>query len=264
MSVGDVDVDPDPGADQRADQLRHRLDLGADIEYLRLQGLPAGERQQLSGQLGGALHRLGDRVDIAPAPLFRQFAAAQEIGRGADDGQQIVEIVRHAAGQLSDRFHLLRLAQRFLALAAFGDVDGLRHRADDRAVLVVQGTHREVEIAIADRQLQPHLGLDFFAPHDGDEGVADGVAHARGCGKPRRFPERLADHLAGVGADSGERRLVGIQDVAVQVEQALILMAGLEDRPHLGFAGFELRRPLGDPQFEDFVQPAQIVLGLLG
>ena len=41
-------------------------------------------------------------------------------------------------------------------------------------------------------------------------------------------------------------------------------MAGLEDRPHLGFAGFELRRPLGDPQFEDFVQPAQIVLGLFG
>ena len=48
------------------------------------------------------------------------------------------------------------------------------------------------------------------------------------------------------------------------VEQPLILMAGLEDRPHLGFAGFQLRRPLGDPQFEDFVQPAQIVLGLLG
>ena len=50
----------------------------------------------------------------------------------------------------------------------------------------------------------------------------------------------------------------------MQVEQALILMAGLEDCPHLGFAGFELRRPLGDPHFEDFVQPAQIVLGLLG
>ena len=264
VEIGNVDVDPDPGADQRADQLRHRLDLGADIEHLRLQGLPAGERQQLSGQLGGALHGLGNRVDVAPAPLFRQFAAAQEIGRGADDGQQIVEIVRHAAGQLSDRFHLLRLAQRFLALAALGDVDGLRHRADDRAVLIAQRTHREVEIALADRQMQPHLGLDFFAPHDGDEGVADGVAHAFGAGKPRRFPERLADHLAGVGADSGERGLVGIQDVAVLVEQPLILMAGLEDRAHLGFAGFQLRRPLGDPQFEDFVQPAQIVLGLLG
>ena len=50
----------------------------------------------------------------------------------------------------------------------------------------------------------------------------------------------------------------------MRVEQRLILMAGLEDRAHLGFVGFQLRRPLGDPQFEDFVQPAQIVLGLLG
>ena len=264
IGIGNVDVDPDPAADQRTDQLRHRLDLGADIEHLRLQRLPAGERQQLPGQLGGALHRLGDRVDVAPAPLFRQFAAAQEVGRGADDGQEIVEIVRDAAGQLADRFHLLRLAQRFLALAALGDVDGLRHRADDRAVLVAQRAHREVEIALADRQMQPHLGLDFFAPHDGDEGVADGVAHAVGRGEPRRFPERLADHVAGVGADAGERRLVGIEHVAVQVEQALILMAGLEDRAHLRFVGFELRGALGDAQFQGFVQPAQIDLGLLG
>ena len=58
--------------------------------------------------------------------------------------------------------------------------------------------------------------------------------------------------------------LFAMQDVAVRVEQPLILVAGLEDRAHLGFAGFQLRRPLGDPQFEDFVQPAQIVLGLLG
>ena len=77
-----------------------------------------------------------NRVDVAPAPLFRQFAAAQEVGRGPDDGEQIVEIVGHAAGQLPDRFHLLRLAQRFLALAALGDVDGIGHRADDRAVLI--------------------------------------------------------------------------------------------------------------------------------
>ena len=128
------------------------LDLGADIEHLRLQRLPAGERQQLPGQLGGAFHGFGNRVDVAAAPFFRQFAAAQEVGRGADDGQQIVEIVRDAAGQLPDRFHLLRLAQRFLALAALGDVDGLRHRADDGAMLVAQRAHREIEIALADRQ----------------------------------------------------------------------------------------------------------------
>ena len=71
VEISDVDVDPDPGADQRADQLRHRLDLIADIEHLRLQRLPAGECQQLSGQLGGALHGLRNRVDVAPAAFFR-------------------------------------------------------------------------------------------------------------------------------------------------------------------------------------------------
>ena len=262
--IGYVDLDPDPAADQRTDQLRHRLDLGADIEHLRFQRLPAGKRQQLAGQLGGALDGLGDRVDIAAAALFRQFAAAQEVGGGADDGQQIVEIVRDAAGQLADRFHLLRLAQRFLALAALGDVDGFRHRADDGAVLVAQRAHREIEIALADRQMQPHLGLDLFAPHDGDEGIANGVAHAVGGGEPGRFPERLADHVAGVGADAGERRLVGVEHVAVLVEQPLILVAGLEDRAHLRFVGFELRGALGDPQFQRLVQPAQLDLGLLG
>ena len=41
-------------------------------------------------------------------------------------------------------------------------------------------------------------------------------------------------------------------------------MAGLEDRAHLRFVGFELRGALGDPQFERFVEPAQLDLGLLG
>ena len=57
-----------------------------------------------------------------------------------------------AAGQLTDGLHLLGLAQGFLALAAFGNVDRFRHRADDGAVLVAQRPHREVEIALADRQ----------------------------------------------------------------------------------------------------------------
>src|SRR3954447_16144075 len=48
------------------------------------------------------------------------------------------------------------------------------------------------------------------------------------------------------------------------IEQPLVLMAGLEYGAHLGFVGFQLRGSLGDPQFEGFVQPAQIVLGLLG
>ena len=71
-------------------------------------------------------------------------------------------------------------------------------------------------------------------------------------------------HVAGLGANAGQRRLVRIEDVAVLVEQPLILVAGLEDRAHLRFVGFELRGALGDAQLQRFVEPAQIDLGLLG
>ena len=49
---------------------------------------------------------------------MRRIAAAQpargEIKAADDDGQHVVEVMRNAAGQLSDGFHLLRLAQSFL------------------------------------------------------------------------------------------------------------------------------------------------------
>ena len=44
--------------------------------------------------------------------------AADHVEAAQDDGQQIVEVVRDAAGELADGLHLLRLAQQFLGLAA--------------------------------------------------------------------------------------------------------------------------------------------------
>ena len=45
-----------------------------------------------------------------------------QFGVAAHDGQEVVEIMRHAAGELADGFHLLRLAELGLQPAAFGDV----------------------------------------------------------------------------------------------------------------------------------------------
>src|SRR5215831_5165677 len=39
-----------------------------------------------------------------------------------DDHKEIIEIVRHTAGQTADRFHLLRLAQLKLQMAALADI----------------------------------------------------------------------------------------------------------------------------------------------
>ncbi len=51
-------------------------------------------------------------------------AAKHQIERTDDDAQQVVEIVRDAAGELPDRFHLLRLDQARLRALAFGDLSG--------------------------------------------------------------------------------------------------------------------------------------------
>jgi hypothetical protein len=61
----------------------------------------------------------------------------------ADDHQEIVEIMRHAAGQLAERVELLRFRQLLvhlfeleLGLAALGNVPGDLGEADEIAVLV--------------------------------------------------------------------------------------------------------------------------------
>jgi type VI protein secretion system component VasF len=41
----------------------------------------------------------------------------QHFHRADDGGQHVVEIMRDAAGELTDRLHLLRMAQRVLGLA---------------------------------------------------------------------------------------------------------------------------------------------------
>ena len=62
---------------------------------------------------------LPERLDDLRAEVFhRQQDAAVPV----DDCQQIVKIVRDAAGQLSDRFHFLGLAQLRFKTKTFSDV----------------------------------------------------------------------------------------------------------------------------------------------
>ena len=46
----------------------------------------------------------------------------QHLGVAADDHQKIIEVVRHAAGQPSDGFHFLRLAELVFEGPPFGDI----------------------------------------------------------------------------------------------------------------------------------------------
>ena len=106
-----------------------------EVERPRLQVLASGESQQLLGQLGavlgGALRRrqVPGRDRVARRPRLQQLEIAD------DRGQQIVEVVRDAAGQMADGLHLLGLAQLLLHRFPGGQVARRRH--DEPVALVL-------------------------------------------------------------------------------------------------------------------------------
>jgi hypothetical protein len=52
----------------------------------------------------------------------RLAASQQHLGIAADDREQVVEVVRHAASQAAEGFHLLGLAELRFQVLALGDV----------------------------------------------------------------------------------------------------------------------------------------------
>ena len=98
-------------AEGSSQQLFHAENLPADVDVLWHQGLLARERQQAPGQLratfGGRHDAFGERAQFRMRrQLFGDvFRVAQ------DDGQEVVEVVRHAAGELTHGLHLLGLAE---------------------------------------------------------------------------------------------------------------------------------------------------------
>jgi hypothetical protein len=81
---------------------------------------------------GRLIDRLHDRSEL----LVAAEHVGQELGHPDDDREDVVEVVRDAAGELADRLHLLRLAQ--LAL----ERDPLGHVAADEEILAVRlGPH---------------------------------------------------------------------------------------------------------------------------
>ncbi len=93
---------------QQHGQVRQRI---AHVEHLRTQRLAARERQQLPNQRRGARRVLLDLHDVLERRIGRLVRVQQEVVRHHDGGQDVVEVMRDAAGELSHRLHLLRLRE---------------------------------------------------------------------------------------------------------------------------------------------------------
>ena len=94
-----------------AQQLLHLLNLSADVDVSRPQGLLAREGEQAPRQVGAAL---GGCRDVAGDPV-QLLVPRQPVGKvlriAENDGEEIVEVMGHAAGELAHGFHLLGLAE---------------------------------------------------------------------------------------------------------------------------------------------------------
>ena len=94
-----------------ADQIGHAVEQRADVDRARLKVLAARESEQALDQRRRPARRLKRGVDQAMRLVVGRQPAAQQVEVADDRGQQIVEIVRDAAGQLAERLELLRLVE---------------------------------------------------------------------------------------------------------------------------------------------------------
>ena len=115
-------------ADQAAQQVRQLDQHVADIEHARLQRLLAREGQQLPHEIGGAVAVLLDLHDVGEGRVARPEPHQQQVAEPDHRGQQVVEIMRDAAGELADRLHLLRLRELHFEVLLLGDVDEMQHQ----------------------------------------------------------------------------------------------------------------------------------------
>ena len=97
----------------RREQRPHVSDDGVEVQHLTHHHLPPAEGEQLADQRGAAIGRaLGSPSSRERSSGFLVSASSSST-LPEDDRQQVVEVVRDAAGQQPHRLHPLRIAQRF-------------------------------------------------------------------------------------------------------------------------------------------------------
>ena len=112
----EVELDLDGLADGALKKGLEILEQAVRVDRLRAHHLPAGEGQELLGHLCAALGGLQARGREPLDPLRVVGLAHDHVEIADDDGEQVVEVVRDAAGELADGLHLLGLVEARLGL----------------------------------------------------------------------------------------------------------------------------------------------------
>ncbi len=225
------------GLRQRAaHQLGHAANQAVDLHRLRLQRLLAREGQQPLDQLDAALRRLHGRVEVIAHFAALAQLLAQRLQIAGDHGEHIVEVVRQAAGELADGFHFLRLHQRGLGAALFGDVKRVNKTAQRHAVGVDfrhQGAARVDGAAVA--QVHGIFVSDLLAGQGDADVLFDGGEHLGA----NNGVDGLAHHVFRLPAKPARVAAIGVLVGPAVVKIGNVRRNGVGDQPQPRLAALE-------------------------
>ncbi len=113
-------LQPDGLVERPPDQSGDLPHDGVQVDVLLAMAPEPGDGEELSGQLRGALRCLGDGAGSLLRDASGRRLRSQDVGVPEDPDQQVVEVVRHPAGEQPDRLELLRLPLRVLGAPLLG------------------------------------------------------------------------------------------------------------------------------------------------
>ena len=138
------------------------------VEPLPLEDLAPREREQLPDEGAGAVGCLPDGLEVAAQAVHVARPGERQVHVTRDGLQDVVEVVRDAAGEPSHRLQLLRVEQSLLQGPPLGDVAGERH---DHGTAEV-GAGRDHHLLGEDRPVAP-LSPELEAVGLSGEGARD-------------------------------------------------------------------------------------------
>src|SRR6185312_9923535 len=225
-------------------EIIHADDDLVEVDRLRAELLAAREGQELLRQLLGAARGQRRRGDEAQQPRLVAELAFEQLEIAGNHGQHIVEVVRDAAGELTDRFHLLRLAERVLDATPLGGLAQEADAADHLAAAAVKRREEAVIIAVA-------------------AALGDGVALVveRGLAAVERAAHRrLADRADEIGQDVED----ALSQDAVDRHPGNALHAGVPQRDaELAIKDDDALGAALDEEFREFLLAPERLLGEL-
>src|SRR5579883_3100089 len=251
-----------------AEQIRHADNQPVQIERFRIERLAPAESEQAAGENSRPLHAAHGAMDETQhRRIFRRQMSFQRFDIPANHGEEIVEVVGDAAGELADRFHLLRLPKLFLRRAAFGEIPGDLRKADEPPVVIMYGVDDDARpeplTAFANAPAL-HLVLPCSLRRvqrkfrDTVESVFLGVEYREVLADDFLLGITLDPFCPGVPTDNVAMR--------VECEDRVVSRAFYKQtEAALGFSktvegGGDLSRPLIHPLFQRFIDAPQFLL----